>query len=89
MTAGYVRVALGIAGICFQILAGAKLGRVDKKAHHQAFRLRAGKGHEVFVPLMVVAHGRHQSDIVSGAVPGLALGRQLLGICEYLHIKVL
>ncbi len=45
-------------------------------------------GHEVFMAGMVIAHGRHQGDVLAGGVPGPALGRQCLGISEYLHIKL-
>ena len=81
-------IALVIARIRGQILIGAELGGVDEKADHKTLGKAAALVHERLVTGMVIAHGGHKGDVFAGRVPGAALGRQILGIGEYLHIKV-
>ena len=73
-------VALGVAGVGFQILAGAELRGIHEQADHQTLGQSARVDHQVFMPGVVIAHGGNQGDILALGVPGPALGRQFLGI---------
>ena len=85
---GDLRIALDVARIGGKVFIGAELGGVDEKADHKTLGKAAALVHERLVTGMVIAHGGHKGDVLAGRVPGAALGRQILGIGEYLHIKV-
>ena len=85
---GDLRIALDVARIGGKVFIGAELGGVHEKADHKTLGKAAALVHERLVTGMVIAHGGHKGDVLAGRVPGAALGRQILGIGEYLHIKV-
>ena len=59
---GQAQVALLVARVALEVLAGAELGRVDEEAHHDHVALGAGGAQQREVALVQVAHRRHQAD---------------------------
>ena len=59
---GEPRVALLVARVALEVLAGAELGRVDEEAHDDHVALLAGGAQQREVPVVQEAHRRHQAD---------------------------
>ena len=59
---GQPQVALLVARIAVEVLAGTELGRVDEEAHHDHVALGAGGAQQREVALVQIAHRRHQPD---------------------------
>ena len=55
-------VAIGVPGIGGQVLARSELQRVDEDRGHHEVGVGPGRGHQRQVPLVEVAHRRHQPD---------------------------
>ena len=81
-------VALQVARVGGQVFARAELRGVHKKAHHHAVGMLPRMAHEGFMPGMVIAHSGNKGDAVALIPPLPAKGTNIVGCCEYLHIKV-